>query len=36
LKEAQRLRAEQLAANGDGLGGIVEYVKVRISEEAGY
>ncbi len=36
LKEAQRLRAEQLAANGDVLGGIVEYVKGRISEEAGY
>jgi hypothetical protein len=34
LKEAQRLRAEQLAANGDVLGGIVEYVKGRISEEA--
>ena len=36
LKESQRLRAEQLAANGDVLGGIVEYVKGRISEEAGY
>jgi hypothetical protein len=36
LKAAQRLRAEQLAANGDVLGGIVEYVKGRISEEAGY
>ena len=36
LKEAQRLRAAQLAANGDVLGGIVEYVKGRISEEAGY
>jgi hypothetical protein len=36
LKEAQRLRAEQLAANGDVLGGIVEYVKGRISEDAGY
>ena len=36
LREAQRLRAEQLAANGDVLGGIVEYVKGRISEEAGY
>lgn len=36
LKEAQRLRAEQLAANGDVLGGIVEYIKGRISEEAGY
>jgi hypothetical protein len=36
LKEAQRLRAEQLAANGDVLGGIVEYVKGRISEQAGY
>jgi hypothetical protein len=34
LKEAQRLRAEQLAANGDVLGGIVEYVKGRISEDA--
>jgi hypothetical protein len=34
LKETQRLRAEQLAANGDVLGGIVEYVKGRISEEA--
>ena len=34
LKEAQRLRAEQFAANGDVLGGIVEYVKGRISEEA--
>jgi hypothetical protein len=36
LKAAQRLRAEQLAANGDVLGGIIEYVKGRISEEAGY
>lgn len=36
IKEAQRLRAEQLSANGDVLGGIVEYVKGRISEEAGY
>lgn len=36
LKEAQRLRAAQLAANGDVLGAIVEYVKGRISEEAGY
>jgi hypothetical protein len=36
LKEAQRLRAEQLAANGDVLGGIVEYVKGRISEEAAF
>ncbi len=36
LKETQRLRAAQLAANGDVLGGIVEYVKGRISEEAGY
>ena len=36
LKEAQRLRAEQLAANGDVLGAIVEYVKGRISEQAGY
>jgi hypothetical protein len=36
LKEAQRLRAEQLAANGDVLGGMVEYVKGRISEQAGY
>jgi hypothetical protein len=36
LKATQRLRAEQLAANGDVLGGIVEYVKGRISEEAGY
>jgi hypothetical protein len=34
LKEAERLRAEQLAANGDVLGGIVEYVKGRISEDA--
>ena len=34
LTEAQRLRAEQLAANGEVLGGIVEYVKGRISEEA--
>ena len=34
LKETQRLRAEQLAANGDVLGGIVEYVRGRISEEA--
>jgi hypothetical protein len=34
LKEAQRLRAEQLAANGDVLAGIVEYVKGGISEEA--
>ena len=36
LKETQRLRAAQLAANGDVLGGIVEYIKGRISEEAGY
>src|SRR5260221_4364509 len=36
LKEAQRLRAEQLAANGDVLGAIVEYVKGRISEEEAY
>ena len=36
LKASQRLRAEQLAANGDVLGGIVEYVKGRISENAGY
>jgi len=34
LKEAERLRAEQLSANGDVLGGIVEYVKGRISEDA--
>jgi hypothetical protein len=34
IKEAQRLRAEQYAANGDVVGGIVEYVKGRISEEA--
>ena len=34
LKEAQRLRAEQFAANGDVLGRIVEYVKGRISEDA--
>jgi hypothetical protein len=34
LKEAQRLRAQQLSANGDPLAGIVEYVKGRISEEA--
>jgi hypothetical protein len=34
LKETQRLRAEQLAANGDVLGGIVEYVKGRPSAEA--
>jgi hypothetical protein len=34
LTEVQRLRAEQLAANGDVLGGIVEYVKGRISEDA--
>jgi hypothetical protein len=36
LKETQRLRAAQLASNGDVLGGIVEYVEGRISEEAGY
>ena len=36
LRASQRLRAEQLAANGDVLGGIVEYIKGRISEEAGY
>jgi hypothetical protein len=36
LKESQRLRAEQLSANGDIHGGIVEYIKGRISEEAGY
>jgi hypothetical protein len=34
IKEAQRLRAEQYAANGDVLGGIVEYVKGRISDDA--
>jgi hypothetical protein len=34
LTQAQRLRAEQLAADGDVLGGIVEYVKGRISEDA--
>ncbi len=34
IKEAQRLRAEQYAANGDVLGGIVEYVKGRVSDEA--
>jgi hypothetical protein len=34
LREAQRLRAEQLSANGDVISGIVEYVKGRISEEA--
>ena len=36
LKETQRLRAAQLSANGDVLGGVVEYIKGRISEEAGY
>jgi hypothetical protein len=36
LKEAQRLRAAQLAANGDVLGGIVAYVQGRISEEAAF
>jgi hypothetical protein len=36
LKESQRLRAEQLAANGDVLGGMVEYVKGRLGEEAGF
>ena len=34
IKEAQRLRAEQYAANGDVLSGIVEYVRRRISEDA--
>ncbi len=34
LNATQRLRAEQLAANGEVLGGIVEYVKGRIGEEA--
>ncbi len=34
LKEAQRLRAEQLAANGDVLGAITTYVAGRISEDA--
>jgi hypothetical protein len=36
LKEAQRLRAAQLAANGDVLGAIVEYVKGRIGEDAAF
>jgi hypothetical protein len=36
LKETQRLRAAQLASNGDVLSGIVAYVKGRISEDAGY
>lgn len=36
LKEAQRLRAAQLSANGDVLGGIVEYVKGRIGEDAAF
>jgi hypothetical protein len=36
LKEAQRLRAAQLAANGEVLGGIVEYVKGRIGEDAAF
>lgn len=34
LREGQRLRAEQLSANGDVISGIFEYVKGRISEEA--
>jgi hypothetical protein len=34
LTEVQRLRAEQLAANDDVLGGIVKYVNGRISEDA--
>jgi hypothetical protein len=36
LKEAQRLRAAQLSANSDVLGGIVEYVKGRIGEDAAF
>jgi hypothetical protein len=36
LKESQRLRAAQLAGNGDVLGGIVEYVKGRVCEDAAY
>jgi hypothetical protein len=35
-KEAQRLRAAQLAANGDVLGAITQYVEGRLGEEAGY
>jgi hypothetical protein len=36
LKEAQRLRAAQLAANGDVVGAICEYVKGRIGEDAAF
>ena len=36
LKEAQRLRAAQLAANGDVIGAIAAYVQGRVSEEAAY
>jgi hypothetical protein len=36
LKEAQRLRAAQLAANGDVVSAIAEYVKGRIGEEAAF
>ena len=36
LREAQRLRAAQLAANGDVLGGITEYVEGRLGEDAGF
>jgi hypothetical protein len=34
LRAGQRLRAEQLSANGDVFGSIVEYVRRRISEES--
>jgi hypothetical protein len=36
LREAQRLRAAQLAANGDVVGGIAAYVEGRVSEGAAF
>ncbi|MGD1082492.1 MAG: hypothetical protein ABR881_29600 [Candidatus Sulfotelmatobacter sp.] len=36
LKETQRLRSAQLAANGDVLGAITQYVEGRLGQEAGY
>jgi hypothetical protein len=36
LKEAQRVRIQQLAANGDVLGAITQYVEGRLGEDAGY
>ena len=36
LKEAQRVRVQQLAANGDVLGAITLYVEGRLGEDAGF